>query len=280
MLRFERVSKHFGSLRAVKDVSLAFEKGLITSVIGPNGAGKSTLVNLAAGSYRVTSGQIRIDDVELTALKKHQIFKAGLARTYQNIRLFDNMTVQENLEVVMYQRQIGSLLAELALPRRRRALKEERVERARAVLDQLHMRGFADELAGHLAYGLQKKLEIGRVLMGEPSVILLDEPAAGLNPTESAEMRDLIGELRTRERVLLVIEHDMELVMSISDRIYVLFHGELLFSGTPSEVAGSESVQEAYLGRSEDLIELHGAFEARRRERRIWRRPGAERRLA
>lgn len=279
MLRFDSVSKQFGSLRAVKDISLAFEKGLIYSVIGPNGAGKSTLVNLAAGSYRATSGSIRIDEVELTSLKKHQIFKAGLARTYQNIRLFDNMTVQENLEAVMYQRQIGSLLSELLLPRRRRALKEERVEKARQVLEQLRMRGFADQLAGHLAYGLQKKLEIGRVLIGDPRVILLDEPAAGLNPTESAEMRELITQLRTPERILLVIEHDMELVMSISDRIYVLFHGELLFSGSPREVAESESVQEAYLGRSEDLVELHDAFEVRRRYRGIRGRGRPEERL-
>lgn len=279
MLRFENVSKQFGSLRAVKDVTLTFEPGKIYSVIGPNGAGKSTLVNMAAASYEVTSGRILLDDVDLTGLKKHLVFNAGLARTYQNIRLFDNMTVRENLEVVLYREQIGMLLSELFIPRRRRSIKEERVERARSILELVGLYRYEDEFAGDLPYGLQKKLEIARALIGKPRALLLDEPAAGLNHTESAEMREFMLSLRAPDRILMVIEHDMELVMSISDHIYVLFHGELLFAGAPREVAASEAVQEAYLGRSKDLVELHGAFEARRRLRGLRSGDGPERRL-
>ena len=275
MLRFDAVSKHFGQLRAVWNVTLAFAPGLIYSVIGPNGAGKSTLVNMAAGSYSVSSGSITLDRTELSRLPKHRIFAAGLARTYQNIRLFDNMSVRENVEVVLYREQIGSVLGELLIPRVRRRLREERVARARAALDDVGMLRHEEALAGALPYGLQKKLEIARVLAGRPRALLLDEPAAGLNEAESADMRDLLLRLRSEHRILLVIEHDMELVMSISDQIYVMFHGELLYSGTPEAVRGSDAVQEAYLGRSDDLTDLHDAFAARRRVRGLRQGEGA-----
>ena len=248
MLRFEKVGKRFGALVAIDEVSLSFAPGRIYSIIGPNGAGKSTLINMAAGSYGISSGRILLDDVELHRLKKHRISQAGLTRTYQNIRLFDAMTAQENLEVALFRRDFPKLAAELFLPRRGRAIKAARAATCRAVLRRFDLEAQADEPAGTLPYGKQKLLEIARALVTEPRVLMLDEPAAGLNHAESAELRRRLVELRRPDRIILIVEHDMNLVMALSDHIVVLHRGRLLFQGTPAEVRDHPEVQEAYLG--------------------------------
>ena len=248
MLRFENVSKRFGALVAIEQVSLTFAPGRIYSIIGPNGAGKSTLINMAAGSYTVSSGRILLDEVELTRLKKYQISHAGLGRTYQNIRLFDAMTVLENLEVGLFHRDFAKLALELFLPGRGRAIKTARTEECCAMLRRFDLEQHADEMASNLPYGKQKLLEIARAMVAGPRVLMLDEPAAGLNHSESAELRRRLLELRQPDRVIVIVEHDMNLVMALSDHIIVLHRGRLLFQGTPAEVRNNPDVQEAYLG--------------------------------
>ncbi len=248
MLSFEHVGKTFGALVAVENVNLRFEPGRIYSVIGPNGAGKSTLINMAAGSYRVSTGRIMLGDIELTRLKKHQISQAGVNRTYQNIRLFDGMTVLENLEVAMFHREVKNLPFEILFSRRARAMKFARIERCRTMLQRFNLEKEATETASSLPYGKQRLLEIARALVSEPRVLMLDEPAAGLNHAESAELRQRLSELRRSDRVVLIVEHDMNLVMALSDWIVVMHRGRVLFEGTPTEVRENASVQEAYLG--------------------------------
>jgi branched-chain amino acid transport system ATP-binding protein len=248
MLSFENVSKSFGALVAVDNVNLHFEPGRIYSVIGPNGAGKSTLINMAAGSYRVSTGRIMLGDIELTRLKKHRISQAGVNRTYQNIRLFDGMTVLENLEVAMFHREVKNLPGEILFSHRARAMKIARIERCRTMLQRFNLEKDAAEPASSLPYGKQRVLEIARALVSEPRVLMLDEPAAGLNHAESAELRQRLSELRRPDRIVLIVEHDMNLVMALSDWIVVMHRGRVLFEGTPTEVRENASVQEAYLG--------------------------------
>jgi len=267
MLRFDHVGKRFGALVAIDDVSLAFEPGRIYSIIGPNGAGKSTLINMAAGSYGVSSGRILLGDVELQRLKKHQVSHAGLSRTYQNIRLFDAMTALENLEVALFHRDFPKLAAELLLPRRGRAIKAARAAECRAVLRRFDLEADAGTAAGTLPYGKQKLLEIARALVSEPKVLMLDEPAAGLNHAESAELRFRLLELRRPDRVILIVEHDMNLVMALSDHIAVLHRGRLLFQGTPAAVRENPEVQEAYLGSPDEHQIIRAA--ARHRTGRV-----------
>jgi branched-chain amino acid transport system ATP-binding protein len=248
MLCFENVGKTFGALVAVENVNLRFEPGLIYSVIGPNGAGKSTLINLVSGSYRLSAGRIVLDDIELSRLKKHRISHAGISRTYQNIRLFDGMTVMENLEVAMFHQDIRNLPTEIFLPRRAQAVKAARVERCRAVLQHFNLESNASEMAANLPYGKQRLLEIARALVPEPRVLMLDEPAAGLNHAESVELRHRLSELRRPDRIVLIVDHDMNLVMALSDRIVVMHRGRVLFEGRPAQVRENPDVQEAYLG--------------------------------
>lgn len=267
MLRFEQVSKHFGSLVAIDSVSLSLEPGAIYSIIGPNGAGKSTLINMAAGSYAVTGGHIRLDGVDLTRLKKHRICGVGLTRTYQSIRLFDGISVVENLEVALFQQDIGKLLSEIFWPPRAREIRAARREYCRAILRQFDLDPHADEQAASLPYGRQKLLEIARALVTGPRVLLLDEPAAGLNQGESNELRARLTGLRRPDRIIVIVEHDMNLVMSISDRIFVLHRGRLLFAGTPNEVRENREVQEAYLGSADEHAFIRSA--ARNRKSRV-----------
>jgi branched-chain amino acid transport system ATP-binding protein len=266
-LRFDRVSKRFGALVAIEEVSLAFEPGHIYSIIGPNGAGKSTLINMAAGSYSLSGGRILLGDVELNRLKKHQISRAGLGRTYQNIRLFDAMSVRENLEVALFSRDFPRLAGEIFMPRRARALKLARAADCHAMLRRFDLETHAEELAANLPYGKQKLLEIARALMTEPSVLMLDEPAAGLNHAESAELRHRLLGLRRSDRVIVIVEHDMNLVMALSDHIVVLHRGRLLFRGSPTEVRENKDVQEAYLGSPDEHEYIRAA--ARDRANRV-----------
>ncbi|WP_204326840.1 ABC transporter ATP-binding protein [Rhizobium lusitanum] len=258
-LALENVSKHFGSLVAIRNLSLSFGVGSIYSIIGPNGAGKSTVVNMIAGSYSVTSGTIRLGSTTLSKLPKYRIARLGVARTYQNLRLFDAMTVLENLEVCFFPQSWPALLSGV-----RRLAKTERLEICRACLERFHLSDVADSLAGDLPYGRQKMLELARAFVTEAPIVLLDEPAAGLNHTETKEMAAMIASLKREDRAIILIEHDMDMVMSISDRIDVLNHGELLCSGTPELVRTNERVQEAYLGTTEELDDIRKLAQSRR----------------
>ncbi|TPK60080.1 ABC transporter ATP-binding protein [Mesorhizobium sp. B2-4-19] len=258
-LALDNVSKHFGSLVAIKQLSLAFDVGQIYSIIGPNGAGKSTVVNMIAGSYAVTSGSIRLGTAILSDLPKYRVARLGIARTYQNLRLFDGMTVLENLEVCFFPHSWPSLFAG-----RSRLSKAERLERCRACLERFGLTDVAGLLAGDLPYGRQKALELARAFVTEAPVVLLDEPAAGLNHTETKDMARMIASLKRADRAIILVEHDMDLVMSISDRVDVLNHGELLCSGTPDMVRSNERVQEAYLGTTAELDAIHKLAEGRR----------------
>ncbi|MGE8941588.1 ABC transporter ATP-binding protein [Leptospira interrogans] len=268
MLRFEHVTKQFGALKAVDDVSFEVTPGIITAVIGPNGAGKSTLVNMAAGSYSVSSGRILIGDIELQKLPKHRIAHAGLSRTYQNIRLFDGMSVLKNLEVALVPPRTSTLFADTfgltgkAAPRIRR-------EKCLAVLERLGLAPHADRQASSLAYGQQKLVELARAVVSEPRVLLLDEPAAGLNHGETEQLKQHILNLRSPDLAIMLIEHDMKLIMSISDTIVVMNRGQVLAQGTATEIRANIDVQEAYLGQPGANREIEAAARSRRNRVRI-----------
>lgn len=258
-LALENVSKHFGSLVAIKNLSLSFDVGSIYSIIGPNGAGKSTVVNMIAGSYSVTSGAIRLGSSVLNTLPKHRIARLGVSRTYQNLRLFDGMTVLENLEVCFFPQSW------LTFPTgAKRLSKTERLDICHACLAEFHLSDVAGVLAGDLPYGRQKILELARAFVTQAPIVLLDEPAAGLNHTETKDMAAMIAGLKRADRAIILVEHDMDLVMTISDRIDVLNYGELLCSGTPDVVRTNERVQEAYLGTAEELDDIRKLAQSRR----------------
>ncbi len=271
---FSHVTKRFGSVAAVDDVTMQFEPGLIYAIIGPNGAGKSTLVNMAAGSYPVTSGRILLENRPLEHLKKHQISRAGVARTYQNIRLFDQMTVLDNLEVALAPADLHRAWREVLVPGYARRAVERRYAVCRRLLEEFDLADMAEVHAELLPYGRQRMLEIARALVPGPRVLLLDEPAAGLNSAETAVLKQRLLRLRRPDRVMIVIEHDMELIMSLSDRIYVLHHGALLFHGTPAEVQANGAVQEAYLGTDDDFDSIRELARHRRAGRGVRRETG------
>jgi branched-chain amino acid transport system ATP-binding protein len=274
-LVFENLRKQYGSNIAIDDVSAEFEPGLIHGIIGPNGAGKSTLINMTAGSYSVTAGRITLDGQQVSGLKKYQIARSGIARTYQNIRLFDQMSVLDNLEVCFYGSDAGNAWKEVVWPpyAHRRA-----AERRQACLDKLRLfdlTPWAMEDAASLPYGRQRMLEIARALVRDPRVLLLDEPAAGLNHHETAELTQRLAALRHPSRIMIVVEHDMDLVMSLCDRILVMHHGKLLFHGTPAEAQANAEVQKAYLGTSNDNDDIKSAAQDRRLKLGIRPRGGA-----
>jgi branched-chain amino acid transport system ATP-binding protein len=266
---FEHVSKRFNGLAAIDDVSMRFEPGLIYAIIGPNGAGKSTLVNMAAGSYSVTSGSIVLDGTRLDRLKKYQISLAGIARTYQNIRLFDQMQVIENLEVCLFPDEARHIWQDVLMPGRARRRRAARLATCRTLLMQFGLADVEEQEARSLPYARQRMLEIARALVRQPKVLLLDEPAAGLNDAEMQELKDRLLRLRSDGLTIIVIEHNMNLVMSLSDHIYVLHNGALLFDGAPAEVRASAIVQEAYLGTQDELESIRELAQARKAGRGI-----------
>jgi branched-chain amino acid transport system ATP-binding protein len=242
------VSKRFGGLLAVSDVSFSIDDRQIISMIGPNGAGKTTAFNCVTGLFPVSGGDVLLDGVSITGLPPHRITRLGVARTFQNIRLFSYMTAVDNVMVAahwwMRQRVWDSALTT------RRARTEERAVERRALdlLDELGLANYAGSYARELPYGLQRRLEIARALATRPRLLLLDEPAAGLNPQEKKELMALISRLRDEGLTIFLIEHDMKVVMEVSDRIVVLDHGEKITEGVPQEVRNNPQVIEAYLG--------------------------------
>ena len=244
LLECDRISKRFGGVHAVADVDLAIAPGQVFGLIGPNGAGKTTLVNLISGHLRVDSGAIRFADADVTGLAPHALTGRGIARTFQGVRLFKGLTVLENVLVGRHARMRSDVLRRLwprGVPDR-----ADR-ERARELLERLGL-GLPDALAGGLAYGDQRRLEIARALASEPRLLILDEPAAGMNPPESARLRELMRALVAEGLTIVLIEHDVRLVMGTCERVAVLNFGRKIAEGTPSEIQGSVAVREAYLG--------------------------------
>jgi ABC-type branched-subunit amino acid transport system ATPase component len=252
LLVLSNVSKAFGGLQCISDLDLEVEAGEIVSVIGPNGAGKTTLFNLVTGMYRPDSGDIRFDDESIVGLAPHKITNRGIARTFQTLRLFLNMSVKENVMAATYGRTHASLAESiLRLPRARREEREANrlAEEKLAFFGQRLMGYRWDQPAYSLSYANRRRLEIARATATNPRILLLDEPAAGMNPVETHEITELIGLLRGEGGyTILVIEHDMHVVEGISDRVVALDHGEKIAEGTFEEVATNPRVVEAYLG--------------------------------
>ena len=249
VLDVNRLCRHFGGLKAVDQVELHIDEGEVVSLIGPNGAGKTTFFNCVTGVYPPSTGSIRfLERHDIAGLASHQVTPLGMARTFQNIRLFPEMTVAENLMVGRHCRTFsGALAAILRLP----GFQKEEDDTYRHALDKLRfvgLEGTEQSLSRNLSYGDQRRLEIARAMATEPRLLLLDEPAAGMNPQETNSLMELIRRIRATGISILLIEHHMKLVMNISDRIYVLDHGVRIAAGTPAEVRADKRVIAAYLG--------------------------------
>ena len=249
MLEVTSLGISFGGLRAVDELSMKIEEGGLVGLIGPNGAGKTTVFNMLTGVYRPTDGGIRLDGQNLIGKKPHDICKMGVARTFQNIRLFSNLSVLDNVKTGLHN-EVTYTLAESLLHLGSYRKKERQMDaRAMELLDVFDLGGVADYKAANLPYGKQRKLEIARALATDPKLLLLDEPAAGMNPNETEELMETIELVRKEFGVtVLLIEHDMKLVSGICEYLYVLNFGRLLAEGTPSEVLKNPEVVTAYLG--------------------------------
>ena len=249
LLDVKKLTKNFGGLIAVGDVTMHLNEGELVGLIGPNGAGKTTLFNLLTGVYEPSEGTVSLDGTILNGMKPYKIASLGLSRTFQNIRLFKEMTVLDNVLIGMANQTSPHLLASfLRLPKYYQS-EEELRQKALDLLAIFNLETEADTLAKNLPYGQQRRLEIVRALATKPKILFLDEPAAGMNPQETAELTELIRKIKDEFNItIMLIEHDMSLVMEVTERIYVLEYGRLIAQGTPDEIKTNQRVIEAYLG--------------------------------
>ncbi|WP_312102864.1 ABC transporter ATP-binding protein [Lachnoclostridium sp.] len=247
-LQVNGITKRFGGIVAVDKVSFEVNEGEIVSIIGPNGAGKTTIFNMLTGVYTIDEGEIIFDGCAIHNQKPQEVVKAGISRTFQNIRLFQDLRVVENVLVGTHIKTKYSFLDSVLRTRRFRKEEDEKVLTAIRILKSIGLDNRRDDFAQNLPYGDQRKLEIARAIATGAKVLLLDEPAAGMNPQESAELLQFIRSLQKQGYTIILIEHDMSVVMNISDRIYVIDHGKPIAHGLPKEIANNEKVIEAYLG--------------------------------